>query len=143
MDQLSDKSFPCSYPDCRRNYATKTNLRRHLRINHLAMHNYTCTVCSKALHSKQSMREHMNRHTGDKPFFCPQYNCGMQFKFSSQLSNHRKAHALSQTGTEHVFEWLPETTETTLQRQLQELPTISQTRQLTTLLPLHPDLKVV
>lgn len=92
MEEASTDLYRCSYSDCQNSYATKTNLRRHVRINHLELHTYSCPVCSKTLHSQQTMREHMNSHTGIMPFVCAVPACRKRFKFSSQLSNHRKSH---------------------------------------------------
>ncbi|OMJ76967.1 hypothetical protein SteCoe_23553 [Stentor coeruleus] len=52
----------------------------------------TCPTCSKVLSSKQNLKQHMNIHTGDKPYKCLFANCQISFKHASQLSNHRMIH---------------------------------------------------
>lgn len=133
MEHLSHNHFRCSYGACFRGYSTKTNLRRHVRINHLSLHTYSCPLCSKALHSRQTMREHMNRHTGMKPFICLEINCGKQFMFSSQLSIHRKGHF---SGMGYLESYQP--TPITLPSPSEQLPEISTSRQRFGVLPLHP-----
>ena len=51
-----------------------------------------CQVCLKTLSSKQNLRQHMNIHTGEKPFKCCFPGCNSSYKHASQLSNHRVLH---------------------------------------------------
>mmetsp|Transcript_7956 Transcript_7956/g.15505 ORF Transcript_7956/g.15505 Transcript_7956/m.15505 type:complete len:152 (-) Transcript_7956:117-572(-) len=140
MEQDSGNSFQCTYADCSRSYATKTNLRRHVRINHLAMHTYTCHLCLKSLHSRQTMREHMNRHTGKKPFFCPEKSCGKHFKFSSQLSMHRKSHSKLAIDQPEAIEWKAPPS-ILFASHGDRLPGLSIERKQLIQLPLHPGLE--
>jgi uncharacterized Zn-finger protein len=52
----------------------------------------TCPTCSKTLSSRQNLRQHMNIHTGEKPFKCNYLGCSLSFKHASQLSNHKSTH---------------------------------------------------
>lgn len=51
-----------------------------------------CQVCFKSLSSKQNLKQHMNIHTGEKPFKCSYSGCNSSYKHASQLSNHRVLH---------------------------------------------------
>lgn len=51
-----------------------------------------CQVCLKTLSSKQNLKQHMNIHTGEKPFKCCFPGCISSYKHASQLSNHRVLH---------------------------------------------------
>lgn len=52
----------------------------------------TCPICSKILSSKQNLKQHLNIHTGNKPYKCTFESCQISFKHASQLSNHRILH---------------------------------------------------
>ena len=51
-----------------------------------------CSICKKLLSTKQSLKQHLNKHLGLKPFQCNFNNCGLKFKYASQLSSHKKTH---------------------------------------------------
>lgn len=60
------------------------------------MNSHSCFYCFKTLSSKQSLKQHLNVHSGDRPFICSYPNCRVSFRHASQLSNHKKIHS-SQT----------------------------------------------
>ncbi|OMJ81446.1 hypothetical protein SteCoe_18062 [Stentor coeruleus] len=51
-----------------------------------------CQICFKQLSSKQNLKQHMNIHTGDKPYKCMHPGCQNSYRHASQLSNHRLLH---------------------------------------------------
>lgn len=53
----------------------------------------TCTVCSKTFHSKQYLNDHMNLHTGQKPYQCKV--CEKSFADRSCMRSHLKQHESS------------------------------------------------
>lgn len=59
-----DKTFICTYGDCRKVYAKAGHLKAHLR-----------------------------RHVGDKPYVCHWPNCTWKFSRSDELSRHRRSHS--------------------------------------------------
>ena len=50
-----------------------------------------CEHCGKGFVSAQKLSEHVNTHTGEKPFKCKTPDCLAQFGSSSSLSHHKKA----------------------------------------------------
>ncbi|XP_025832557.1 zinc finger protein OZF-like [Agrilus planipennis] len=58
----------------------------HLQANHDKFKKYTCDVCSKKFSVHSRFQEHMNFHTGEKPFQCD--FCGKNFMYSKYLSSH-------------------------------------------------------
>lgn len=62
-----------------------------------------CQWCFKVLGSKQTLKQHLNTHTGEKPYICHYENCGVSFKHASQLSNHKKQHQCHEQNTKPDF----------------------------------------
>ena len=62
--------------------------------------NFKCSYCSKNLSSRQNLREHLNIHTGKKPFQCTEPGCGKHFRQGSLLSIHRRIHKEIKRGLE-------------------------------------------
>ena len=50
---------------------------------------FICPECSKVLSSKQTLKQHLNIHTGAKPFRCFFPACNAAFKHASQMSSHK------------------------------------------------------
>ncbi|CAG9316815.1 unnamed protein product [Blepharisma stoltei] len=63
---------------------------------------YQCSYCSKALSSKQNLREHMFTHSGEKPYVCKEKGCGIRFRQGSQLSAHKRIHKAIHGKTQKV-----------------------------------------
>ena len=52
-----------------------------------------CIICQKILSSKQNLKQHMNIHTGNKPYSCTYPGCTSSYKHASQLSSHKFIHS--------------------------------------------------
>ena len=61
--------------------------------------NCVCEICFKLLSSKQNLKQHMNIHTGDKPYRCLYEGCENSYRHASQLSNHRLLHQQTSSKT--------------------------------------------
>jgi len=79
--------YPCTI--CGSQFSRIPTLKAHMRI-----HNdpYKCPECSKIFETGQKYREHMNTHTGAKPFKCDA--CQSAYSSSSSLSHHKKSCSL-------------------------------------------------
>ena len=80
----------CPFENCGKAYSSRFNLRRHTDIFHMGLALFQCHICRKNLSSKQNLKEHMNIHTGLKPYVCN--ICGERFKQGSLLCVHKKSH---------------------------------------------------
>ena len=87
---MHKRQYSCPHPNCGNTYASKNNVRRHLKFAHPDYHQFQCERCSKVLSSQQNYRQHMHTHTGAKPFICP--FCGICYRQGSQLSIHKRTH---------------------------------------------------
>ena len=58
--------WKCDHCDAR--FAYKTMLNQHKRKFHLKQ--FTCSYCGMAFPEKHKLRDHMFKHTGEKPFAC-------------------------------------------------------------------------
>ncbi|KAI8934676.1 hypothetical protein NX059_008367 [Plenodomus lindquistii] len=59
---------------------------------------YICSTCNKAFSRPSSLRIHSHSHTGEKPYKCPQPNCGKAFSVRSNMKRHeRGCHAATST----------------------------------------------
>lgn len=75
-----------------------------MNIGSLPKQPVACPMCSKGLSSRQNLRQHMNIHTGEKPYKCTHPACGQCFKHASQLSNHKSIHQQFHTVTISAFD---------------------------------------
>lgn len=51
---------------------------------------YICSTCNKAFSRPSSLRIHSHSHTGEKPYKCPQPNCGKAFSVRSNMKRHER-----------------------------------------------------
>ena len=89
---MNRRTYTCPFPNCPHFYASKYNVRRHLKFAHPTYNQFECEECGKVLCSKQNYRQHLHIHTGAKPFVCKVPGCGKCFRQGSQLSIHKRIH---------------------------------------------------
>lgn len=58
-----------------------------------------CIICNKKLSSKQNLKQHMNIHSGNKPYVCTYAGCSSSYKHASQLSCHKLIHSCNDKAT--------------------------------------------
>ncbi|CAG9120089.1 unnamed protein product [Plutella xylostella] len=82
---------------CNKQFHAERPYKRHLREKHssrVVVKSNVCHVCGKAFAHRKSLNEHMNRHTGLRPYECK--ICGATFGFHSALYTHNKLVHLKQ-----------------------------------------------
>ncbi|TFK54211.1 hypothetical protein OE88DRAFT_1625056, partial [Heliocybe sulcata] len=57
---------------------------------------YECPYCGKGFNRPSSLKIHINSHTGEKPFMCPQEGCGRTFSVLSNMRRHARVHGQPQ-----------------------------------------------
>lgn len=89
---MPTKRLTCEYEGCDKSYCSSFNLKRHIEIIHLGLRRFECNECGRMLSSKQNLLDHLNIHTGAKPYICEVPECGHPFRQLSQYYIHRQLH---------------------------------------------------
>lgn len=89
---MPDKRLKCQYEGCPKSYCSSFNLKRHIELTHLGLKKFKCNFCSRLLSSKQNLIDHLNIHTGSKPYVCEVSSCRQAFRQLSQYYIHRQLH---------------------------------------------------
>ncbi|KAK6988520.1 hypothetical protein R3P38DRAFT_277909 [Favolaschia claudopus] len=66
-------------------------VKRHILGGvHFDYRRFICGLCRTRFSQRGAAEGHLNRHTGQKPYICPEYQvCGQQFSDKSGLHRHR------------------------------------------------------
>lgn len=87
----SAKPFKCK--TCGRSFAERTQLDSHEYATHAAKtadNRYKCSKCHKSMSSAYQLREHMHRHSGEKPYLCK--HCDKRFAQNLSMYLHIRRH---------------------------------------------------
>ena len=81
------KKIPCT--SCGKLIAWR-QMGRHMKMAHTEDHmkQHICQICMKGFVSKQHFTEHMNTHTGEKPYTCKY--CGKRFGDNRNMRMHER-----------------------------------------------------
>eukprot|EP00357_Protocruzia_adherens_P024370 CAMPEP_0115009752 /NCGR_PEP_ID=MMETSP0216-20121206/22843_1 /TAXON_ID=223996 /ORGANISM="Protocruzia adherens, Strain Boccale" /LENGTH=177 /DNA_ID=CAMNT_0002377707 /DNA_START=223 /DNA_END=756 /DNA_ORIENTATION=+ len=91
MEVVPDHEFNQLYKCkiCSKYMLREYSLRVHL-LQHLNIKRFQCDRCQKKFSSRQYLSDHMNTHTGNKPYKCSYEGCDAAFKQRAKLSKHRR-----------------------------------------------------
>lgn len=75
---------------CETSFADARQFRAHKKTHSCYVKVWSCKVCNKNYSSKNLLNEHMNMHTGERPYKCP--HCVKDFASKYTLTAHMKIH---------------------------------------------------
>ncbi|KAI5631434.1 hypothetical protein NE865_15848 [Phthorimaea operculella] len=75
---------------CEKNFILKSKLTSHIKKVHLMERNHICPECGQGFFIKQSLDEHMIRHTGERVFKCTV--CHKAYARKKTLREHMRIH---------------------------------------------------
>lgn len=92
LNSISEEIFHCDSCSfvCTSNLTLSIHLKSHTEPTETESGKYECRECGKKFKYKSGVKNHMVKHTGDKPFPC-RY-CSTKFEARTQLESHEMTH---------------------------------------------------
>lgn len=88
MAATSDGTYECDV--CKETFTDSRQFRIHKKTHSASIKIWPCKECGKKYSSKNLLDEHMNMHTGARPYQCP--HCPKDFASKYTLTAHMKIH---------------------------------------------------
>lgn len=88
MAATADGTYECEI--CNVSFSDARQFRIHKRTHNSTIKIWPCKACGKKYSSKNLLDEHMNMHTGARPYKCP--HCTKDFASKYTLTAHMKIH---------------------------------------------------
>lgn len=79
-----DGRFSCAV--CGKSFPDRDTFERHAKRHK----EHSCSFCHVTFRFAKELRDHVSKHTGEKPYQCP--DCGKRYGDRSYLSRHRRIH---------------------------------------------------
>lgn len=107
--QLEKKTKPkeknCLCDTCGQAFQSALHLKNHTQLNHLNRRPYKCTICNKDYPIQAQLSDHMNTHTGDRPYICMFDSCDKTFKSKAARHSHHLTIHQNETVWKHQCEF--------------------------------------
>lgn len=88
MAATAEGTYECEV--CKESFADSRQFRIHKKTHTASVKIWPCKACGKKYSSKNLLDEHMNMHTGERPYKCP--HCPKDFASKYTLTAHMKIH---------------------------------------------------
>lgn len=89
MERQKENNNKFSCPFCGKCVRSKENLKLHIR-KHTGERPFVCLFCGRAFGGKSDLTRHLRIHTGERPYHCEM--CGKCFARADYLSKHLTTH---------------------------------------------------
>jgi len=91
-----DGYFHCG--ECEAIFKTPLELRTHdRRTHHVPEKKFRCDVCGKAFSVLCNLQRHLMMHSDERPFSCPDSDCGARFRTKYHYQKHYRTHMKGQS----------------------------------------------
>ncbi|GAB5370859.1 hypothetical protein AAMO2058_001529400 [Amorphochlora amoebiformis] len=86
------KSFPCTFEGCQDAFSTRFSLKRHMK-KHTGERPFECPYkCGKSFAEKSTLTRHVRVHTGKRPYVCKFPGCEKSFADRTNIKRHELLH---------------------------------------------------
>uniref|UniRef100_A0A8C5N6F8 Transcription factor IIIA n=1 Tax=Gouania willdenowi TaxID=441366 RepID=A0A8C5N6F8_GOUWI len=85
--ESGQKTFVCSYFDCRASFNKSWKLDAHL-CKHEGLKPFSCENCDQSFCTRHQLTRHELSHSGEKPHKCPTDGCSEAFQTKASLRHH-------------------------------------------------------
>ena len=90
MEVFRVEIFCCYVNGCLKEYTSKYNLLRHVKINHLQAKAGNCDICGRKFVSIDNLKEHRYIHLDVKPYSCDL--CEKTYRNKCMMVRHKRSH---------------------------------------------------